>query len=271
MVATYFREGRGHSINALRAHEVGIFPATHAAKALGISIKLLRDIATPCERHHVGKYAALTDYYDTDPTAFDFEACLDAARALRAPRQQQKRRRWLRLAARARLAERCDSPAYLPRAYRVQRREGDLITAVGGNSSIACLTDVLARWRTMPGYLGRDGAALLRAAIDIEAERRDRWAAEAAVDATLDAARRQAAARRDADAAAFCAYWHRRDAYAEDVARAATNDGLLRAAGFDPVPTGKARQRALTRLRKLSAAAEPEDQWVSEIITRSAP
>lgn len=65
MVATYFRHGRGHSINALNAHDQGRFPATHAARILGISAKLLREVAEPSEWHHVGKYATRCDYYDT--------------------------------------------------------------------------------------------------------------------------------------------------------------------------------------------------------------
>ena len=87
MVATYYREGRGKSLNAIRAEENGILPATHAAKKLGVSLKVLRGALTPCEWHHVGKYATPCDYYDTD---MEWEDALEIIKQLKAQKQTKK-------------------------------------------------------------------------------------------------------------------------------------------------------------------------------------
>jgi hypothetical protein len=91
MTATYFKHGAGKSLNARRAESYGKFPATTAAKVLGITTALLKEISSPCEWHHVGKFATKCDYFDTDPESFDFEACMTVLRTFRA-RLTEKRK-----------------------------------------------------------------------------------------------------------------------------------------------------------------------------------
>jgi len=71
MAATFFRHGEGRSINARIAEGEGKMPLTRATAALAKLAKITRKEAKaallkigPCEWHHVGKYAAETDYYD---------------------------------------------------------------------------------------------------------------------------------------------------------------------------------------------------------------
>ncbi len=77
MVATYFNRGRGHSLNGIYAHSCGIYPLTVAVKNISTAIKPYYKLTQktikkwleqigPCEAHHVGKYAVLCDYYDTE-------------------------------------------------------------------------------------------------------------------------------------------------------------------------------------------------------------
>ena len=77
MSATYLRKGQGKSDNAYFAQSQGIFPLTTAVKKIHqatkpyfkITQKTIRnwlEQVGPCEAHHVGKYANLCDYYDTE-------------------------------------------------------------------------------------------------------------------------------------------------------------------------------------------------------------
>lgn len=68
--AKYFRNGHGRSRGASEAEEHGRYPRVRAAKRLGVSTvafdagcDAIRYAST--EWHHVGKYAAAVDYYDT--------------------------------------------------------------------------------------------------------------------------------------------------------------------------------------------------------------
>lgn len=77
MVATYLRKGQGKSDNAYYAQSCGRWPLTTAVKVISHAIKGYFKIPQrvikewleemgPCEWHHVGKYAAECDYYDTE-------------------------------------------------------------------------------------------------------------------------------------------------------------------------------------------------------------
>lgn len=65
MTATYCRLGRGKSLNAYAAEDGGRFPASIAARILGVSTGMLRSVCSPVEWHHVGKFAREVDYYTT--------------------------------------------------------------------------------------------------------------------------------------------------------------------------------------------------------------
>ncbi len=77
MTATYLRKGQGKSNNAYYAESCGTYPLTIAVKKISTAIKgyyritqktirsWLEQIGA-CEAHHVGKYATLCDYYDTE-------------------------------------------------------------------------------------------------------------------------------------------------------------------------------------------------------------
>lgn len=72
MVATFFRKGRGRSLNALDAERDGRMPLTRAAQVIrsdyGCTIavaKIALNLLHDGEWHHVGKYATEVKYYDT--------------------------------------------------------------------------------------------------------------------------------------------------------------------------------------------------------------
>jgi len=65
-----YSHGRGRSWGAEEAEQYGRYPRTRAAEHLGVSVKAFRagyaaSDYTSNEWHHVGKYAAAIDYYDT--------------------------------------------------------------------------------------------------------------------------------------------------------------------------------------------------------------
>jgi hypothetical protein len=71
-VASFIWHGEGRSLNARQAEVDGKMPLLRAsasvAKSLAITkaaARALVEAAGPCEWHHVGKYAARVDYYDT--------------------------------------------------------------------------------------------------------------------------------------------------------------------------------------------------------------
>jgi len=77
MKATYLRKGQGKSGRAYYAESCGVFPLTIAVKEIYRQIKPYYKITQKtirnwleqigaCEAHHVGKYANLCDYYDTE-------------------------------------------------------------------------------------------------------------------------------------------------------------------------------------------------------------
>lgn len=84
--ATYYSHGRGRSWGAEDAEQYGRFPQTRAAEYLGVSIKAFRAGCAACgyhstEWHHVGKYAARIDYYDTHEVKNDpkfWRGCAEA-------------------------------------------------------------------------------------------------------------------------------------------------------------------------------------------------
>ena len=63
MPATYLAHGRGRSLNACAAEREGKRPWTRFAREYGLR-PAARDLLTPSEWHHVGKYASACDYYD---------------------------------------------------------------------------------------------------------------------------------------------------------------------------------------------------------------
>jgi hypothetical protein len=72
MPATYFRHGEGRSLNGRAAEADGKMPLTRAAAHVAEEAQISQSSARklllamqPCEWHHVGKYAAEVDYYDT--------------------------------------------------------------------------------------------------------------------------------------------------------------------------------------------------------------
>lgn len=56
--------GFSKSNNAIYAENEDKFPATVAAKKLGVSAAAIKAILHPCEWHHTGKMFNRTDYYD---------------------------------------------------------------------------------------------------------------------------------------------------------------------------------------------------------------
>ena len=56
--------GSKKSVRAIGAEEEGKFPASVAGKLLGVSSEAIKNVLTPCEWHHTGKYFNTTDYYD---------------------------------------------------------------------------------------------------------------------------------------------------------------------------------------------------------------
>ena len=78
MTATYIRKGQGKSDGAYHAQATGRWPLTRAIRVIAAAIKpyykvpqrVIREwleAMGPCEWHHVGKYANVCDYYDTEP------------------------------------------------------------------------------------------------------------------------------------------------------------------------------------------------------------
>ena len=84
--ASYYSHGRGRSWGAEEAEQYGRYPRTRAAEYLGVSVKAFRAgcIAsryTSSEWHHVGKYASMVDYYDTEELKNDpkfWRGCAEA-------------------------------------------------------------------------------------------------------------------------------------------------------------------------------------------------
>lgn len=98
MIARYHREGRGRSLNAQSAQSAGRYPATRAAKELGVSAAAFRAGVSRTghpsrEWHHVGKYAAAVDFHDTAELGADWRFWLGAAAAYRGPRRAEMMRR----------------------------------------------------------------------------------------------------------------------------------------------------------------------------------
>jgi hypothetical protein len=120
MTATYFNHGHGKSLNARAAERSGIYPATKTARVLGISTALLKEIASPCEWHHVGKFASRCDYYSTDAANFDLDQCLTALRSLRSrltAKRKLAKSLWMTYALDAMKRERADAASrQLPQA-----------------------------------------------------------------------------------------------------------------------------------------------------------
>ena len=58
--------GYSKSNNAVKAEEEGKYPATVAAKMLGVSAEAIQAILTPCEWHHTSSWYNVTYYYDVD-------------------------------------------------------------------------------------------------------------------------------------------------------------------------------------------------------------
>lgn len=58
--------GNRKSIRAVSAESDNKFPATTAAKYLGVNSQAIKDILSPSEWHHTGSYYNETDYYDID-------------------------------------------------------------------------------------------------------------------------------------------------------------------------------------------------------------
>lgn len=56
-------DGFSKSNNAIYAESEDKFPATVAAKKLGVSAAAIKAILSPCEWHHTGKMYNRTDYY----------------------------------------------------------------------------------------------------------------------------------------------------------------------------------------------------------------
>lgn len=87
MVATFFTQGRGHSVSAMTAHAEGRFPLSRAigvvAKAACVNraaAKAALEATFAGEWHHVGKFAATVDYYDTSVATAWLAARPDVAR-----------------------------------------------------------------------------------------------------------------------------------------------------------------------------------------------
>nr|WP_308570854.1 hypothetical protein [uncultured Prevotella sp.] len=57
--------GYSKSINAASAEHEGKYPASKAAKVLGVSMAALKRCMQPCEWHHTSCRYNHTDYYDT--------------------------------------------------------------------------------------------------------------------------------------------------------------------------------------------------------------
>lgn len=79
--------GSSKSVRAIEAEAEGKLPLSHAiptlAKALGITRKATRDLLLKvgsCEVHHTSKYANLTDYYDLEDAAREFQLESDPLR-----------------------------------------------------------------------------------------------------------------------------------------------------------------------------------------------
>lgn len=56
--------GYSKSNNAVAAEEEGLFPATIAAKKLGVSAAAIKEILHPCEWHHTSSWFNRTNYYN---------------------------------------------------------------------------------------------------------------------------------------------------------------------------------------------------------------
>lgn len=72
MTATFFRRGRGRSQNAIVAEQLDRMPLTRASQYVAGEARITLALAKRAcqvtwdgEWHHVGKYAAETNYYDT--------------------------------------------------------------------------------------------------------------------------------------------------------------------------------------------------------------
>lgn len=57
-------EGFSKSNNAVEAEERGLYPASIAAKKLGVSTEAIKATLLPSEWHHTSSHYNVTDYYD---------------------------------------------------------------------------------------------------------------------------------------------------------------------------------------------------------------
>jgi hypothetical protein len=72
--------GQSKSVSAVNAEADCKFPATEAARRLGVSVAAVKAILVPCEWHHTSKYYNQTDYYDVTDLSEDELAALRAYR-----------------------------------------------------------------------------------------------------------------------------------------------------------------------------------------------
>lgn len=94
MKATYLRFGRGESLNSIAAKGDGKWPKSHAARVLGVSQKafmagIVASGISSCEWHHTGKYATVTEFWDTEEIASDQEFWRGAAAAYKGRRREE--------------------------------------------------------------------------------------------------------------------------------------------------------------------------------------
>lgn len=113
MKARYLADnGRGQSLNSLRAKADGRFPRTLAAAHLSLSVKAFdagcaRCNYRPTEWHHVGKYAQAVTFYDTGELAGEWEFWLGARSAYKAAKDRAECMAEALACRLALLAERC--------------------------------------------------------------------------------------------------------------------------------------------------------------------
>lgn len=84
-LATYLRDGRGESLRSIEAKENDRYPASHIARFIGKGVTAadVAEVMIPCEAHHTGKYAKLTEFYNWAEVTDDVIAKILAARDAR--------------------------------------------------------------------------------------------------------------------------------------------------------------------------------------------
>ena len=175
MTATFFRRGRGRSINAAIAESNERMPLTRAAQCVAaeahITLALAKralQITWDGEWHHVGKYAAETNYYDTQAALDWLGKCVSVERLATESRKYDAGQRRAEKAVATRAAKKAAARLAIQQRQQaeiadyVQRKQAEAVERAARRA--ANLVALVAKFITEPTF-GR-AAELTRQGFD---------------------------------------------------------------------------------------------------------